>query len=249
MPVTVLREAGSRIRHDPALVGPFAVAGLFVMLADLLREFDPIPVATPVSFGHTFSIQYSIVPKGTARTIRHINALFDLRDPYLLGAVALELLVLLAVGLAGWLTITRALRVERRLDSLARYIGFLFVVTLLFRIMDFQTITVGSLLLFILMVLAAFLVLIRLFFLPGLLVRGCRYTTALQKSIRTAVGERWTLFCLIIVFGFASWGLAQVPIVGGGLSTVVVAPIHAVSIAVLLDRNSAVIVRADSRSG
>lgn len=234
---TVLKTAGSRIRHDPVLTVPFAVVGLFVAFADRFRELDPIPVATPDSFGQIFSIQYSIVPKGTARTIRHVDALLDLQIPYLVGAIALELLVLLAIGLAGWLTITRALGTQHCFDSLARYLGFLSAVALLFRGVGSLTVTVDSLLLDVVAFLVTFLVLVRLFFLPGLLVAGCRYTTALRKSVKASLGKRWTLFWLIVVFGLASWMMAQIPIVGGGLSTVVVAPIHAVSLAVLLQRN------------
>lgn len=231
---TVLKTVTSRVRRDPVLVVPFAVAGLLVACADWLRQQDPVPVATPDSFGQTISIQYSIFPRGTARTVRRVDALLDLRPSYFVGAAALELLVLLAVGLAGWLTITRALAVERRLDSLAGYLGFLSVVVVLPRILGSPTVDVDSLLLGVLAFLVAALVLIRLFLFPGLLAAGCRATTALRESVRQSRGSRWALFWLLVVFGLASWGLAQVPIAGGFLSTAVVAPAHAISLAVLI---------------
>lgn len=233
---TVLKTASAHIRHDPVLIVPFAVVGLLVALADWLRKWDPLPVATPDAFGQTVSVQYSVFPMGTARTVRRVGALVDLQIPYFFGAVALELLVLLAVGLAGWLTITRALGAERRLDSLARYLGVLSAVAILFRVLGSSTITTDSLLLGALAFFAVYLVLVHLFLFPGCLVAGSQFTTALRESVQESRGQGWSLFWLIVVFGLASWGLAQIPIAGGGLSTAVVAPIHAVSLAVLIRR-------------
>lgn len=236
---TVLKAAGARIRHDPALGVPFAIVGLLVALADWLGKQDPIPVATPGWFEQTLSVRYSLFPMGTARTVRPVDALLDLQTPYFVGAVALELLVLLAVGIAGWLTITRALDAERRLDSLARYLGGLSAMIVLSRLLGSPTINVDSLLLGVLVLLVAALVLVRLFLFPGLLVAGCQFTTALHESVRESRGKRWTLFWLIVVFGLAYWGLAHTPIAGGFLSTAVVAPIHAVSIAILIQQDDA----------
>lgn len=231
---TVLKTAGAHIRRDPVLIVPFTIAGLLVALVDWLRTWDPLPVAMPDSFGQTLSIQYSIFPMGTTRTVRHVDALIDLRLSYFVGAVALELLVLLAVGLAGWLTITRALATERRLDSLARYLGGLAVVAIPPRILGSPTLNVDSLLLGVLAFLVAALVLVRLFLLPGCLAAGCQVTTAFREGVRQSRGIRWPLFWLIVVFGLASWGLARIPIAGGFLSTTVVSSVHAVSLAVLL---------------
>lgn len=233
---SVMKAVGTRLRSDPVLIVPFAVAGFFVALADWLRKQDPLPVAVPDAFGQTLSVQYSLVPRGTPRTVRQVGALLDLRLPYFVGAVALELLVLLAVGLAGWLTITRVLEAERQRGSLARYLGLLAAMVLLSRIPGSSTITIDSLLLGALAFLVVALVVVRLFLLPGLLVAGYRFSTALRESVRASRGTRWALFWLIIIFGLASWGLAHVPIAGGFLSTAVVAPIHAISLAVLIRR-------------
>lgn len=233
----VLKAAGARIRHDPVLSVPFAIVGLLVALADGLRKQDPIPVATPDWFEQTLSIRYSVFPMGTARTIRQVDALLDLRTPYFFGAIALELLVLLAIGTAGWLTITRAMDTERRLDSLARYLGVLSAISLPIRLLGTPTINVDGLLLGGLVLLTIALVLVHLFLFPGLLAAGCQVTTALRESVRKSRGKRWTLLWLIIIFGLASWGLAHLPIAGGFLSTAVVAPVHAVSLAILIQQN------------
>ncbi|WP_254764000.1 hypothetical protein [Natrinema marinum] len=225
----------ARLRRDPGLVVPFTIAGLLVALADRLRRWDPLPVATPDSFTRTVSVQQSVFPQGTPRTVRHVGAFVDLRLPYLLGAVALESLVVLVIGLAGWMTITRAFGAERRLESAARYLGLLSVVALLSRSFGSPSLEVGSLVLGALAIITVALVGIHLFLFPGFLAAGESFATALRKSFLAPRGRRWPVFWLIGLLGLASWGLAQVPVAGGFLSTAVVAPVHAVSLAVLLD--------------
>ncbi|OAQ53902.1 hypothetical protein HTG_06435 [Natrinema mahii] len=230
----ILRATIVRIRRDPVLVVPYAVAGVLVALADWLRQWDPLPATTPDSLGQMISVQYSIIPQGTPRTIRRIGAFIDLQSPYLVGAVALELLVVLALGIAGWVTITRALNAERRLDSLARYLGLLSVISLLPQLFGSPSLEIGSLPLGALAIVVAALVGIHLFLFPGFLVVGQSLATALGKSVREPRGRRWPVLLLIVLFGFTSWALAQVPVAGGFLSTAVVAPVQAVSIAVLI---------------
>ncbi|WP_135305032.1 hypothetical protein [Haloarcula amylovorans] len=231
---SVLRTAVRRIRADPMLLVPLTVAGLLVAVADWIRRVDPIPAARPHLFGQTVGIQYSLFPSGTARTIRRGAALVDLRPPFLAGAVALELLVVSAVGVAGWLTITRALGTERRLRSLARYLGVLAVLALLFRVLENPVVEFDSLVLGVAGIVVLSLVAVRLFLVPGFLAADRRFAPSLRASARASEGWGWTIFWLILAFGIASWGLAQIPVAGGFLSTLVVAPVHAVAIAVLV---------------
>lgn len=231
----VLKTVRERLRRDPGLIVPFAIAGLIVAIADWFRQRDPIPAATPDSFDQTISVQFSVFPTGTARTVRHADALVDLRTPYLVGAVGLELVVVLAVGVAGWLTITRALDATRRLGSLGRYLGVLSAVALLSRVLEMPTIEVESVLLGLLVLITGAFVLVCLFLVPGFLAVGRPVVAALRESVRASRGRRWSLFWLVVCFGLVSWVLARIPIAGGLLSTAVVAPIHAVSLAVLID--------------
>lgn len=233
--VALLKTVMTRIRRDPVLAAPFAVAGLLVAFADWLRRWDPIPAATPDSFERTVSVQYSVFPKGTARTVREVGAVLDLRTPYLVGAVALEALVVLAVGIAGWVTVTRALGTDRRLASLARYLGSLLVIGLLPRLLGSPSIDIASLPLGALALVVAAAVAVHLFLFPGFLAAGARFTEALRRSVVESRGRRWPLFWLLALFGIASWGLALVPVIGGFLSTAVVAPAHAASLAVLIE--------------
>lgn len=230
----VLKAAGTRIRDDPVLVVPFAVAGLLVAVADWLRNWDPIPAATPDSFGQTVNIEFSIVPSGTPRTVRHVDALVDLQTPYLVGAVALEAIVFVAVGLAGWLTITRALNTDRQFDSLASYLGFFAAVVVPPHLLDYPTLDFSSLLLGGVAIIVFSLVVVRVFLVPGLLAAGKPFSTALRESIRKSRGMGWSLFWLSLVFGLSSWGLAHLPLAGGFLSTAVVGTVQAVSLAVLV---------------
>ncbi|NLV10016.1 hypothetical protein GOC74_08745 [Halomicrobium mukohataei] len=238
--VTVLRAALTELRRDPRLLGPFAVAGFLVALADWLRQWDPIPVATPNWMVETVSLQYSVFPRGTARTGRRIGAVVDLELPYLLGVVALETAVLLAIGAAGWLTMTRALDGQRDRGSLARYLAVLVTVTVVLGVFGPAEFSPGSVPLGLLVVFAISFVVVSLFPFPGYLAVGLGVPAALRASVATARGQRFRLFGLVLAFGLAVWGLALVPVAGGFLSTALVAPVQAVSIAVLLRQSGPV---------
>lgn len=248
-PTTVLKETGTRIRRDPVLLVPFAIAGVLVGLADWLRVWDPIPAATPASVGGTIGVDFSIFPKGTARTVRHVGALIDLETPYLLGALGLELLVVLAIGLAGWFTIDRVLGSEQGRRSLGRYLLALLVLLVPLRLLGARSLEFGSVLLGVLALLVFALVAVWLFLFPGLLAAGLRLSAALGESVRQSRGIQGTLLVLVVVFGLASWGLAQLPVVGGASSTAVVGVAHAVTLGVLLRRTGgAAPTRAGERS-
>ncbi|UVE52119.1 hypothetical protein KU306_16025 (plasmid) [Haloferax larsenii] len=230
----ILDAVKRHVSRDPGLVVPFMVVGLFVAFADWVRMRDPIPLSASDGLSQTFSIQYSVFPMGTARTARRAAVFVDLRLPYLVGGLTLELLAVLAAGVAGWLTITRALGVERCRSSLARYLGGMSTVTILPWMLGSPSIDVGSLVLGALLFLTFTLVLVRVFLVPGFLAADEGFKVALWKSARASSGIRVTLFWLLSLFGLASWGLAQIPVAGGLLSTAVVGPVHAISLAVVV---------------
>lgn len=233
--VAILSEAKRRLRSDPILGLPFVVAGVLVAVADAVRRWDPVPVATPDWVGETLSIQYSLFPSGPARTVRDASALVDLRSPFLVGAVGLETIVFAAVGVAGWATIARVLDAERRVGSLARYLGVLLLLGAIPELLGRRSVTVDTLPVSLLALVAISLVSVRLFLFPGFLVTGERVLPALGKSVRASRGASWALLSLVVVFGLAYWALALVPVVGGFLSTAVVAPLHALALAVVVD--------------
>ena len=100
-------------------------------------------------------------------------------------------------------------------------------------------ITVGNLLVGLVAIGLFSVVAVRLYLLPGLVVAGRPVWTALAESRRRSFGVGWTLYGLIVVFGLGSWALALVPVAGGFLSTVLVAPAQAVSIGVILRQTGA----------
>lgn len=238
-PVTVwrvLRRVVATLRERPRWLLPFALAGLVVAAADWLRRTDPLPAYQTPALQKTVSVQYALFPAGTAQTGRTVDALVNLRLRYLLGAVALELAVLLAVAGAGYLTLARVLDTDRRAGAGYRYGAVVSVVQFLPVWLGPVDITVGNLLVGLVAIGLFSVVAVRLYLLPGLVVAGRPVWTALAESRRRSFGVGWSLFGLIVVFGLGSWALALVPVVGGFLSTALVAPAQAVSIGVMLRR-------------
>lgn len=234
----VLKSVLGRIRRDPVLAVPFAVVGVLVALVDWLRQHDPIPMASTDALSQSVSIQYSVLPQGTARTVRHVGALVDLKTRYLLWAVGLEVLVPLAVGIAGWVTIARALDTHARLRALSRYLIALAVIVSIPQLLGVSSVDITNFLLGLVLLAIALFVLTRLFLFPALLVAGSGFVRALRQSYRRSHGQGMTIAGLIIVIGLAYWGLATVPVAGGFLSTAVVAPIHAVAIETVFSADS-----------
>jgi hypothetical protein len=234
--VRVLKRAATRLRRNPRLGLPFVIAGLVVALADVIRAWDSLPVTTPEWTEKSLSVQYSFFPSGPARTIRELGAFVDLRTLYVLGALTLECAVFVGVGLAGWITITRALDDERRLGALGRYLGVFGSIGSIPVLIGPRSVTFDSLPIALLGIVVVSLVSVRLFLLPGFLARGDRVTAALKHSVRASKGAFWPLLSLVIVFGLGYWVLALVPLAGGFLSTAFVAPVHSIVLAVLLER-------------
>ncbi|WP_244605344.1 hypothetical protein [Halorhabdus rudnickae] len=234
----VLKSALGRIRRDPALATPFAVVGVLIALADWLRQYDPIPVASTDALSQSISIQYAVLPQGTARTVRHVGALADLKTRYLLWATGLEVLVPLAVGIAGWVTIALALNRHPRLRALSRYLIALAVIASIPQLLGGYSVDINNFLFGLVLLAMVLFVLTRLYLFPALLVTGSGFVTALRQSYRRSHGQTMTIAGLIIVIGLAYWGLATVPVAGGFLSTAVVAPIHAVTIGTIFSADS-----------
>ncbi|ELZ95956.1 hypothetical protein C440_06687 [Haloferax mucosum ATCC BAA-1512] len=233
----ILKATKDRIARDPSLFVPFVVAGLLVALADRLRTWDPIPALEPNWLRQGgLSLRYNVFPQGTARTVRDLDALVNLRVEYLFAAVALELLVVVAVGTAGWLTITRALDSERHSDSFTWYLGIFVGGIGISQLLTSLNFTVETLLFGLLLFVVLFLSLVRLFLFPGFLAAGYGPTTALRESVRQSRGHGWTIFWLFTMFAVSAWGLGHVAVAGGFLTTALVAPVQAVSLAVIVQR-------------
>ena len=244
----VLRESVGRIAADPRLSLPFVVAGVVLTAVDWFRARDSVPTTTPDFVGDvTVSVAYHLYPAGLRATGLRPAALVDLEPAYLVRTLGLELGAFLAVGVAGWLTLSRAAGAHshgREADStpaqaglssserLASYLGFAVVAHILVRLFAvFDDLGWLALVGFV----AFAVVAVRLFAAPALVVAGDGVRAAIRKSARRSAGEGATLFGLVLLFGIGAWLLGSVPVVGALLSTGVVAPVHAVATVVFAD--------------
>lgn len=229
----ILRRSIARVAADPALALPFAAAGLVLSAVDWLRVRDPVPTTTPDRVGDvTVSVAYQIYPAGFRATGTRLAALVDLRPQYLAWAVGAELVALLAVGAAGWLTLARAGRVELSGERLVAYLGLVVAVRLVLRFFalfdGLAWVTLAALVLLA-------VVYVRWFAAPALVVAGDGPRRAVRRSGRISKGEGVTAFGLVLAVGLSTWLLGSVPLVGAFLSSAVVAPVHAVAVVVFAE--------------
>ena len=234
----VLRATVDRLRAEPWLAVPFVLAGIVMGAVDFARRWDPIPASGDSSNGLSVEIAFYLYPTGVADTARPLGAMVDLLPEYLLWAIGLELAVLLAVGGAGWIVISRGLGQPLAWRSAARYIGVLVVPLWVVRLAGGAEIefTNGGLIFGIPLLLLWAVVLVRLFLLPVCLVDGHGLIAAVRKSVRLSRGIGWTIFGLIVLIGLGTSLVGSIPTVSGILSAALFAPLHAISAVVLYER-------------
>jgi hypothetical protein len=221
------------------LVLPFLLAGVVVAAVDLARRVDPIPVVrSSGGDGVSVDVEFYLFPTGSPETLRPLGAIVELQPRYLLWAVTLEAVALLAVGLAGWLVFTRALDRSTESAAAARYFGVFGLFLAIPRLLGGADIefTDGGLIVGIPLIVLWVLLLVRLFLLPVFLVAGRGLIDAARESRRTSRGAGWTIFGVILVVGLGASLLGELPAIGGGVSTAVVGPIHAVAAVILYER-------------
>lgn len=236
-------RATARIREDPLLLVPFALAGFVLAVLDWLRLQDPVPTLEGRAIDATgieISLEFVGYPTGTPGTARRVSALVDLEAPYLLWALGLEVLAVLAVAAAGWYTIVRTTSVEPTRAGFGSYLGLVVLFGTTFRLLS-SVGDVGPLgpagFLLALAVLAVIVLFVfaRLFVAPALAALGNPPWTAIRRSIALSGGHELALAGLIVGFGLATWLLGIAPYVGVFVSSVVVAAVHAVTTVVALE--------------
>ena len=233
--LAVLRTTVDRLRSEPRLAVPFVLAGIVMAAVDVARRWDPIPASRAASDGLSVEIAFYLYPTGVADTARPLGAMVDLLPRYLLWAVGLELAVVLAVGVAGWVVISRGLNQSLAWRAAARYIGLLVVPLWVLRLAGGAEIefTNGGLIFGIPLLVVWALVLVQLFLLPVCLVDGQGVIEAIRESVRLSRGIGWTVFGLIVLIGLGVSLVGLIPTVGGLVSTGLFAPLHAVAAVVV----------------
>ncbi|WP_458210933.1 hypothetical protein [Haladaptatus sp. NG-SE-30] len=232
----ILTAALRRLRTTPSAVLVLVVAGGIVTGSDWLRLHDPVPTGgfTGVQNGK-FSVAFGIVITILSRATVPLSALIDVKSQWLAWIVGLELLGYVAVVGAGAYALARLLGVSLTAPALVRYAA---IVALLRFVPGRINLQGTGLVLAIPLIILGFMLLVRLFALPGLLVMGYSVHSALSQSWQLAVGRGWALFGVILVVGGLNHLLASAPVVGplgSGLAGV----LHAGTVAVFLDQTGA----------
>lgn len=226
-----------RSRRDRLLLVPFALAGVVLTVVDFLRLEDPIPTVereVPWSNGVSVDLAYAGFPTGVPQTTTHLESLIGLHPEYLAWGLALYVLPLCAVAVAGTSTMARAMDQPVRLEAVTAVFGFVLVVDLTHRLLGSIDLLQGMGLVGIPLLILVLLVAVRLFAVPGLLVAGHSFPDAFRESARRTRGRGWTVFGVILVVGLSGWFL--VSFTGGTFVTAaLVAPVHALAIVSLLE--------------
>lgn len=236
-PPGTLSIALTRLRRDPWLFVPFFIAGLFLSFSDWLRYYDPIPIVRrEILTNGQLTVEFVGYPTGISQTSMLFESLISLKLPYLIWGLGLQLLVLIVITAAGMRTITRTLSVDMSLRAGVRFLIFVLALDLLYRVLGSIDFLQDMGLFGIVILVPFFYVFVRLFAVPGLLAMGETLSSAVRQSSAVTQGRGWSVFGLILLFGIGSWLMAAIPNIGTILSTTIVAPLHAVVIAIFLER-------------
>ncbi|QCS41494.1 hypothetical protein [Natrinema versiforme] len=232
-PSVTLPQPVARLRREPTLALPFAIAGVFLTVLDWLRRADPLPtLATGGGEWTRLSIEYAGYPTGVPETARSLEAFVGLRPPYLVWGIGLEILAFAAVAVAGIATVARASADIERWDEalsgrrLLAYFGVVVSFDAVGRVLGSFD---GGLLLGAVLAVPLFAAFVRAFAAPAFVVAGAGPLTALSRSWRATRGIGLRVLALVGCLGLAAWFLGSLPSVGTVLSTTVVGAAHAVS--------------------
>ena len=235
-PVSPFSLTLDRLRRDPVLFVPFVVAGVCLWLLDWIRRHDPIPTMPVEQNGASITVAYTGYPTGVTETARALSSLIDLKLPYLVWGITLEVVAVFVIAAAGTVTIARGLSADsggttpRRLLA---YVGLVASFDVAFRILTALVGDAVGLIAGLILLVPLFAVFVRVFAAPAFIVSGSGPVTALQQSGRATRGRGWSILALVVAFGLAAWLLGLVPWVGTILSTALIGSVHAVTVAVV----------------
>lgn len=224
----LLSGARRRIRTNPSAILALLVAGIVVVGIDWLSLHDPIPTTgfRGIQEGH-LTVSFGIVITVLSRATVPLSSLVGLKLPWLAWAVGLKFLKFVVVTGAGAYALARLLDVPLTASGTLRYAAAVALLHFGIGRLNFEG---EAVLLAVPLFIVAFILLVRLFALPGLLVAGSPMWLALRRSWRLSKGYGWSLFGVILLVGVLNHLLASAPI-AGPLGSALVGVLHAGTVA------------------
>lgn len=231
----LLSGASRRIRATPSTIFALLVAGLIVAAVDRVVLRGPIPTVgyRGIQDGQV-SVAFGIVVNVLSGATVPPSALVGLKPAWFAWVVGLEGVGFVAVTAASAYAIARLLNVPLTSGGVLRYaaVGAAFQSGIAQVNFEGASIIVG-----LPLVLVAFVVLVRLFALPGLLVMGDSVSGAFRRSWILTKGYGWSLVGVIVPVGLLNHLLASAPVVGP-VGSALAGVLHAGTVAVFLRRTS-----------
>lgn len=235
----LFRASLFRLRERPALLVPFALAGLVAALVDAVRFADPVPVQLQSwPYRGTIHVTLLVFPGGSSVAGLSPGTVLGLRPVFLAELVVLWGVALAATVVATGLTVIEASggswrEVTRaQLVRLFEYaVGVSIVAGALVLVAAVQFVVAVFALLFVLGLAA------RLFVAPPLvMLDGATPVAAALESNRRTRRDDLSLGGVVLVAGILSYVLVSVPYIGTVLSTAVVGAVYAVATVVAYER-------------
>jgi hypothetical protein len=231
--VDVVLAGVDRVRADPGLLVPFALAGAVLAALDWLAARDPVPVVRRAPFPEqVLSVSYLPYPVGAPAVVRPVGAFVALRPEYVVWLAAVAVVGLAAAAVPTAYGLARAAGWAPDRAALARYVGFVALARLLVGV-SYLRVELPLLLgvPVLLVVLSAYA---RLFALPGFLLAGRDARSALAASARASRGAGWRFVGVVVALGLATHVLSGLP--GPApfatlVSTTLVGAVHAGAVA------------------
>ena len=233
----LLADARRRLRENlPALFALLA-AGVIVAGTDWLLRRDPVPTVgyTSVLDGR-FSVTIGVVVRVISDASTPLSALIGLRPRWLAWTIGLELPAFLVVSGAGAYPLARLLGVGLTRAAVLRYVAVAAVLRLASVNFDLAG---GAVVLAIVLIPLAFVLLVRLFAVPGFLIVGRSIPDAFRDSWHRTRGHGRALFGVVFFIGLLNHLLASVSAIGP-IGSALAGALHAGGVAAFLRQSEGV---------